>query len=181
MVHRARRRRRARTNRRNEEERLLPHGSQTVTKTFPIFVLTLGVIGCTSFEKQWSEMDFSSSPSGDITGRWQGTWSSEATKHRGELRCLITRDVESKYHARYHARYLGILTVDYSLPLDVQSIGAKWTFSGKSNLGWLQGFYQHEGYVHGDDYTASYRSKYDSGLMRMSRVYNVKESSQGTE
>ena len=67
----------------------------------------------------------------DITGRWTGTWQSDAG-HSGNLRCLISKTDSQTYHARYAATYAGILHFGYEMDLQAQR-EAEWVkFQGEA-------------------------------------------------
>lgn len=77
------------------------------------------------------------------------------------------------YSARFHAKYRkGILrfTFGYTVPLTVREKEDAFQFEGESNLGWYAGgIYRYEGTVTGTNFFATYDSKYDRGIFRMTR------------
>ena len=126
--------------------------------------------GCGGFAKQWAQTTAVAPPASDITGAWQGTWSSEATGHGDALRCIITRVDPNTYSARFHARFMKILTGRYTTILHVTRSDGVWRFTGQSDLGWLGGgLYRQEGEICDGTYEARYESRYDRGVLKMSR------------
>ena len=126
--------------------------------------------GFRGFASKWAQTTAVTPTLHDITGAWQGTWSSEATGHGDALRCLITRVDENTYSAHFHARFMKFLSGQYTTILHVTPLDGAWRFKGESNLGWLGGgVYKQEGEIRNGTYEARYESEHDRGVMRMSR------------
>ena len=127
--------------------------------------------GCSSFDHDW-DAAAGVKPAGptDITGRWQGTWASDADGHTGGLRCLITQTNEHLYHARYAATYGGMLHFNYEMDLTADQKFDWVTFDGSADLGALAGGeYQYEGRANSEKFYARYRSDEDRGQFNMTR------------
>ena len=131
-------------------------------------ILMLG--GCSSFNRDWKQAAVQTPPADDFSGRWEGSWQSEANGHNGELRCLVTKVNDSTYDARYRAKYKKILSFGYTVPLRVQKVGETYKFSGEADLGKLAGgVYRYDGIASPTNFTSTYASKYDHGYFRMAR------------
>ena len=83
-------------------------------------LLWLVVAGCSTFNHDWKNAAAQSVPGDNISGRWDGSWQSEANGHSGRLRCLITKQDAGQYQARFHANYFKILTFGYTVTLQAQ-------------------------------------------------------------
>ena len=130
--------------------------------------------GCCGFDRAWRRAaEQNRVPPGDISGRWAGTWRSEASGHHNELRCLMTRQTNGLYSARFHARYKkGIfhLSFGYTIPLQARRTGEVFEFDGQADLGWLAGgVYRCEGSATSNSFHSIYESKYDHGVFEMTR------------
>ena len=134
--------------------------------------------GCSSFERDWraaGQIPFGTN--GSITGRWEGTWHSEANGHNDQLRGLMTPLTNGLHSARFHARYKkGIFrfSFSYSVPLQVRRANDTFQFNGEADLGWLAGgTYRYEGSATATNFFSTYRSKYDQGTFQMTRPVPV--------
>jgi hypothetical protein len=145
--------------------------------------------GCSGFEKRWQAAAAAQGGAveiNDITGRWQGTWVSDATGHSGGLRCIITRggadgaagadaagagDAGDAYRAEFKASYLKFLTFGYDMRLAIERRDETYThFRGEADLGWLAGGrYEYEGRASGEEFHCVYRAEKDYGHFRMHR------------
>jgi hypothetical protein len=125
--------------------------------------------GCTTFHYDWQKAAQEPKP-GDIQGRWQGVWVSEASGHNDQLRAVITRKVDGNYVARFHAKYRKVMSFGYTVPLNVEATGGGFKFSGQANLGWLAGgIYHYNGHANTTNFFSTYTSKYDHGTFQMGR------------
>lgn len=125
---------------------------------------------CREFHERWERAVRAAGREG---GRWEGEWLSEATGHRGPLRCVIEIVDEHRWRATFHAGYAGVFRACYSTELAVAQSGDRWTFSGESDIGWLAGgVYHYEGESTTSAFTARYRSKYDHGEFRLTSCGN---------
>ncbi len=146
------------------------HGNWRVHTAAACLFVATAISGCGGFGRQWSATTAVVQPPADITGAWQGTWSSEATGHGDALRCIITHVEQNTYSARFHARFMKIISGRYTTIMQVTHADGVWHFTGESNLGWFGGgVYRQEGEIRDGIYEARYESKYDRGLLRMSR------------
>jgi hypothetical protein len=128
--------------------------------------------GCSTFNRDW-ERAASLPPSSDgISGRWQGTWKSDASGHHDKLRCIMTPDAQKPgtYDAFFHAIYRGTVSFHYTVPLTVEKRDGTNYFNGTANLGWLAGgVYHYDGGTAGTNFFSTYTSKYDHGTFQMRR------------
>ena len=126
--------------------------------------------GCSTFTYDWRQAANQPTPTNDITGRWDGSWSSKANGHRGALRCLVTQRADGGFDARYRATYQRVLTFSYTVPLGPQSDADTAGFRGEADLGWLAGgLYKYEGHANPTNFFSTYDSKYDRGTFQMTR------------
>jgi len=126
--------------------------------------------GCSTFNRDWKKAA-PLHPAGDIVGRWEGSWLSDADGHHGRLRCVITGLGNGRYRAHYKATYWKILRFSYAVEMRVEEhSGDMLEMRGKTDLGWWGGgVYQYEGQISSTNFVCSYRSKYDHGKFRMER------------
>lgn len=134
--------------------------------TMAVFFLATG---CSSFNREWSAP--AASHSSGLAGRWQGTWKSTATGHRGALRCLMQKGVGETYRARFRATYAGVLNFESAVDLQAQRRGAAWIFRGHSELPvWAGGRYTYDGGGTAESFRCDYHSRWDHGTFEMERV-----------
>lgn len=130
----------------------------------------MALAGCSGFDRAWEEAAESPPPRDAITGRWSGTWQSEANDHAGDLRAIITRKDDGNYLARYHATYAGFLTFETEANLTGRRTGDRVELEGEEDLGWLAGgVYQYQGHATPTEFFSTYESKHDHGTYRMTR------------
>ncbi len=135
-----------------------------------LLLLGLAATGCSTFNRDWKAAASTAAPANDITGRWEGTWQSEATGHHGELRSLVTHLAGGDYQARYRAKYLRILSFSYPVRLKVAAAGDGFKFNGEADLGWYAGGrYQYESRASATNFFSTYKSKDDHGSFQMTR------------
>lgn len=132
--------------------------------------LALSAAGCSSFHRKWREAANLNPTGTGMSGRWEGQWKSSANGHSGRLRCLISQRGEGLYESNYQAKFWKLFTFHYSVPLRTDQLQAPFKFSGEANLGWWAGgHYQYEGIVDSNTFNATYSSKADRGVFKMSR------------
>jgi len=137
-----------------------------------IFILVLTLAGgCSSFNREWEAAADAPTGPADLTGRWRGSWVSQADGHRGELRCVISEPCENRYRAHFKATYWKIFQFEYALNLRAKPpANGQVEFVGKEDLGWLAGgLYQYNGAATAQDFHCQYSSKYDFGTFSMKR------------
>src|SRR5713226_3012766 len=135
-----------------------------------LLLLGLAATGCSTFNRDWKAAASTAAPANDITGRWEGTWQSEATEHHGKLRCLVTYLEGGDYQARYRAKYLRIMSFSYPVRLKVAAAEDGFKFNGEADLGWYAGGrYQYQGRASATNFFSTYKSKDDHGSFQMAR------------
>jgi len=123
------------------------------------------------FERAWRAYKPPPNATQTIQGRWLGEWVSEATGHRGELKCLLSRISEDQLDAIFLATFWRFLRVGYGVRLSATATREGFRLKGESDLGTLAGgIYTYEGEVNLTDFNCSYRCKYDHGVFRMKRL-----------
>lgn len=135
----------------------------------PIVLGALLAGGCSSFNRQWNSARKQPLPT-DISGPWEGRWISDSNGHNDKLRCIITATSTNTYDANFHANYKRLFHFGYTVPLQVQREGDRFTFSGEADLGKLAGgLYTYQGSATPTNYLSSYNSKYDHGKFELHR------------
>ncbi|HMJ90991.1 MAG TPA: hypothetical protein VK530_14305 [Candidatus Acidoferrum sp.] len=135
-----------------------------------LVALALCVTGCSTFNYEWRREARQPTPANDITGRWEGTWLSDANAHNGALRCLITRQTNGVLQARYRATYQRWLKFGYTAALVARPGTNQFDFDGSADLGKLAGgVYRYSGHATPTNFFSTYQSKYDHGVFRMVR------------
>ena len=138
-------------------------------------LLGLALTGCSTFNRDWKAAASTAAPANDLTGRWEGTWRSEATGHHGKLRSLVTHLEGGDYQARYRAKYLRIMSFCYPVRLKVAAVEDGFKFNGEADLGWYAGGrYQYEGRANATNFFSTYKSKDDHGSFQMTRPVSKK-------
>lgn len=128
--------------------------------------LTLAT-GCSSFNRDWRSAP---AETGNISGRWEGIWKSDASEHSDKLRCLLTKISEGKYEARFHAKYKWVLSFRYTALFQGTETNDHFSFRGDADLGKLAGgVYEYKGDVSLTNFFSTYSSKYDHGTFQMNR------------
>src|SRR5262245_51375048 len=95
--------------------------------------------GCSTFDREWSEASKSPQSVTELSGRWQGVWTSDVNGHNGALRCIISPGTNGIYRARFHAKYRKVLSFGYTVGLKAERTDTGFIFDGEANLGWLAG------------------------------------------
>jgi hypothetical protein len=143
-------------------------------KAFALFPLFLIAGCCSTFDRDFTAAQTAPEGSPTLVGAWEGDWHSDPSGHAGALRCIVTRS-ENGYRSRYHATFeflLLPLSFEYEVPLTVLQDGDTWRFRGSATIDYFiaGGLYEYEGLVQRDEFVASYRAPFDSGVFRMRRV-----------
>jgi hypothetical protein len=142
-------------------------------KTFGLLPVLLLAGCCSTFDRDFEAARSATAGSAPLAGCWEGTWHSDPSGHAGGLRSIITQ-TDSGFSARYDATFTFILPLsfEYEVPLTVLQDRDAWRFRGSAVIDYCiaGGLYEYEGLVSGDEFVASYRSSFDSGVFRMKRV-----------
>ncbi len=134
-------------------------------------VVLLGAAGCSSFNRAWQRAGQAPVPTGNLAGRWQGTWLSEVNGHTDQLRCLVAPEPDGSFRARFHAKYRKIFSFGYTVRLNVRTNDQRFAFEGEANLGWYAGgLYHYTGWAESTNFHATYSCKYDHGTFDLTRV-----------
>lgn len=154
------------TERRTDELFSRAHRSPSIWLAWLAALLT----GCSSFHSDWKSAGRQPAAAHEITGRWQGHWTSDTSGHHDKLRCLVTHRADGGYDARYHAKYGKILSFSYTVKLEVEPQGDVFKFHGEANLGkWAGGPYHYEGKATPTNFFCTYQCKSDHGTFLMTR------------
>lgn len=133
-------------------------------------LVMLMLCGCSNFSREWKRAARTPSPSGEMTGRWEGHWLSAANGHQGTLRCLVSAGTNGIHQARFKATYLKVMKFGYTVPLNVTRSNSHWHFQGEADLGKIAGgVYRYEGTTTTTNFHSTYRSKHDHGTFEMTR------------
>jgi hypothetical protein len=137
-----------------------------------LLIPAAGVIGCSSFNREWRAAQPAIEPAPTMAGRWAGTWQSAVNGHQGQLRAILTPTEHGKVDARFRARFWRIMAYSYRLELGVESTSpGHWVFEGEADLGWLAGGrFRCRGTTLTNELRATYESKRDHGTFTMSRA-----------
>ena len=129
--------------------------------------------GCSAFNYEWRQAAKKPTPAGDITGRWEGRWISEANGHNDKLRALVIVLDTNHYDVKFHAAYKQWITVHFGYKVRMETKpGANEVvaFHGSENLGALAGgIYTYDGHADATNFFSTYNSKYDRGTFEMKR------------
>ena len=145
-----------------------------VPARFALLLLPL-IAGC--YECRWSAAGKDAIPAGNIAGRWQGTWTSDATGHEGGLRCIISEVAKDSFKADFKATYGWIFTYTYATTMRITagepapaSGPAYIYFKGEEDLGWLAGGkYTYEGKIGPTAFYCTYKCDCDNGTFQLTR------------
>ena len=138
-----------------------------------VFALSaFAFVGCSTFNNEWRQAAKETTPTGDITGRWEGRWLSDANGHNNKMRCLITQVDTNHYDARFHAAYKKWITIyfGYTVRLETRPGTNGVAFHGQENLGVLAGgVYTYDGHANATNFFSTYKSKHDKGIFQLYR------------
>jgi len=134
-------------------------------------VLLLASCATPGFDRAWKKsLKAGSAGHREVTGPWEGHWSSSANGHTGKLRCLVEQKDEDTLVFRYWATWGGWMKGSFLVDGDIQrrSDGG-YDLEGSKRLGpW--GTYSHEGVISPDRLDSSFRSeRANLGSFRMER------------
>ena len=126
--------------------------------------------GCTAFRSEWKSAAKLPTPANDISGRWKGTWQSDATGHHGGLRCVVTKLDAESYRFFYDASYKRILHGHYTITQTVTRAEQSFKLRGSSELPKIYGgHYDYEGTATATNFVSNYMTKADHGVFQMNR------------
>ena len=141
---------------------------QIFARTLALGLLVLAG-GCSTFNRDWKTAAANPSTN-SLEGRWEGRWLSARNGHTGNLRCLLTRENDTRYRARFKATYWKIFRADYAVTFTGELRAGAWQFNGDKNLGWFGGgVYHYEGRLTPTNFFSTYRCKYDHGTLELGR------------
>ena len=123
------------------------------------------------FRAEWARAARAASTDG-LSGRWEGTWLSDANGHTGTLKCIVPTGgtPESEREFLYRATWKKILAATLSSDTKVKYKGKTHYFESEKDLGVLGGTFRCTGEVKGDEFRAKYTSYNDHGTFTMRRV-----------
>ncbi|MSU63108.1 MAG: hypothetical protein EXS31_12065 [Pedosphaera sp.] len=126
--------------------------------------------GCTAFRSEWKSARNITTPAEDISGRWKGTWQSDATGHHGGLRCVVTMLDPVSYRFFYDASYKRILHGYYTITQTVTRAERTFKLQGSAELPKIfGGHYDYEGTATTTNLISNYTTKADHGVFQMIR------------
>lgn len=135
-----------------------------------LFGLLALVAGCSTFERDWKGAVLNPPAAGGLEGAWEGKWVSAQNGHTGRLRCLLTREDGTNYHARFKAVYWKVFRASYAVGFTGESHDGSWHFQGAEILGWYAGgVYHYAGRISPTNFFSTYRCEYDHGTFELIR------------
>ncbi len=113
----------------------------------------------------------SSAQAQDLTGRWDGSWQSCKTPHKGPLHGNFCRVDANHYRVDFHGRFFKVFPFRYSVTLAVVSEQpGRVVLAGSSNLGRMFGTFHYHAVVTGNCFVAQYTSCKDNGQFVLQRA-----------
>lgn len=138
-----------------------------------LFLLTVAALlltGCSSFNREWNTAIAQTPSATDISGPWEGQWTSDKNGHTGRLRGIFRQTSGNEYDAHFQATFWKIFRASYRAPLKYSELNGLYTLSGESDLGMLSGgLYTYEGEATPTRFFSTYKNKYDYGTFEMKR------------
>lgn len=124
--------------------------------------LLLGIFAITLFLASSSFAD-------ELNGRWRGGWRSSNTGHSGRLSAKFRRIDSTHVRAKFTGTFAKVIPFRYRPVLDVvyEEPGLM-VLQGNKRLP-FGGNFQYDATVSGGQFSATYRSKRDSGVWQMRR------------
>ncbi|MEI7699595.1 MAG: hypothetical protein WCK86_07360 [Planctomycetia bacterium] len=106
----------------------------------------------------------------DLTGTWDGQWSSRSTAHKGPMTATFCRLDNGQYSVTFTGKFCALIPFRYKAVLVAkQHPDGSVSLHGSKNLGPLFGTFRFKGTVTGNQFHANYSSKSDTGAFRMTR------------
>jgi len=142
----------------------------------------LSFSSCTDFKQQWKlAIEESAKINGkhaDLTGPWEGTWTSDTNGHNGKLRAIITKQPDGQFEFHYWAQWQKVLSGSFkeNYPVEAKKDGS-FTFQGEKDLGKLGGKFSHQGSATATNFKATYDSEMgDKGVFELQRPTVVEKA-----
>ncbi len=137
----------------------------------PLLLVLLSSCAGPGFNRAWKKAG--SMPEDGVSGRWEGTWLSDANGHHGKLRCIVTppETPGGPHEFYYHATWMRVLSGAYRADHQVKPAGrGRWTFTGEHEMpSWAGGLYRYDGRISGGTFEADYRCRIDRGTYQLQR------------
>jgi len=134
-----------------------------------VLIASMLCAGCT-FERAWDAAGVA--PEGGVAGQWEGIWKSDKSRSHGGLRCAIRQISPDTCEAYFHATHGVVFALNQQVNMRVWRADGDWQFSGSEDLGVMNGgLFEYNGHLHGDRFTATYRSPVDFGTFILTRVH----------
>jgi hypothetical protein len=139
---------------------------------------------CTEFDKRWDATSppMSADPAALMSGKWEGTWQSDATSYNGHLQAIIVPTekvmvdkVERQgYRAEFKQRLFELAFNEYDVKFTaITQPDGRVRFEGRKDLGYYNGgIWRFSGYIlpGKDMFYCDYDSDKDSGTFKMRRI-----------
>jgi hypothetical protein len=152
-----------------------PQGLSFVARALAVVTL-LSAGGCTIGTDFWRQCACVSSAyagARDLSGCWDGCWTSHTTGHNGQLQAVITPCRGNTFHVRFHGTFFKLLSFEYEIDMTGTPTESGYAISGQKDLGKLAGgMFYYSGYVRGDDFVVTYRTCKDHGVFVMKRLHS---------
>lgn len=115
----------------------------------------------------------------DISGCWDGCWSSDYNGHHGPLKATIVRLDAQSYAVQFRGRFFKVIPFVYAVVLDVVAEDdASITLAGSHSLGRKFGTFSYTATVTAEDFNARFNAGKDHGCFSMKKVASLKSCCQ---
>lgn len=109
----------------------------------------------------------------DLSGCWEGRWSSHCTPHQGPLKATFVRQDDTHYCVHFKGRFFKLLPFKYSVMLEVvEETPEGVTLQGSHYLGRLFGTFTYTATATDCSFNANYSSCKDQGVFCLKKVAN---------
>lgn len=105
----------------------------------------------------------------DLSGTWQGSWTSCKSGHTGPMRAEFCRLDSGDYRVNFRGRFFKVFPFRYSVVLQVVEEGDVVRLSGSSYLGRMFGTFCYSATADACQFRANYTSKKDHGIFSLRR------------
>ena len=123
---------------------------------------------CREFHQRWEQAPLAGA--GAVAGCWEGEWISDASGHRGRLRCVIDPVTPILWRMYFRGEYSKVFRACYATDFNVTEEADRWRFSGGSDLGALAGgAYEYAGSATRERLACTYRSSRDHGQFMLTK------------